>query len=193
MRLFVAAELPDELRGRFARAQEALRKVPLPVRWVPPDGMHLTLKFLGEAAESRLAEIETAVGAARREVGTFRLEAVGVTVFPGRGTPRLVWVEVRGDVAAARRLATAIDVATARIGFPPETRDYRPHLTLGRVKGPGQGDWREALAQGSGSVAGGFEVTEYVLFQSRLGREGAVHTALERFKLAPGPESGGMS
>jgi 2'-5' RNA ligase len=98
---------------------------------------------------------------------------------------------VRGDLATARRLASAIDAATARIGFPPETREFHPHLTLGRVKGPERGDWRPLLARTAGRAAGSFVVTEYVLFESRLGPAGPRYTPIERFALgrpAPAPE-----
>ncbi len=193
MRLFVAAELPDDLRRRLVTVQEALAGAPLPVRWVGPDGIHLTLKFLGEAKESRLEEIRTVLRQAGRNVAPFFLEAAGAAAFPDRGAPRLIWVEIRGDVAAARRLVADIDAATARIGFPPEAREFRAHLTLGRVKGPGRGDWRSILEQTAARAAGEFEVTEYVLFNSRLGPDGAVYTPIERFSLvraAPGGEMG---
>ncbi len=188
MRLFVAAELPADLRRRFLSVQEELARAPLPVRWVQPDGIHLTLKFLGEAGPKRLPEIVEALRGAERGIAPFSLEAAGAAAFPDRGAPRLVWVEVQGDLTAARRLASAIDAATARIGFARETREFRPHLTLGRVKGPERGDWRSILARAGAGAVGGFEVTEYVLFESRLGPAGAVHTPIERFALGgPGP------
>ena len=185
MRLFVAAELPAGLRDRLGSVQESLRQAPLPVRWVRPEGIHLTLKFLGEAPQTRLGEITAALRAAGEGIAPFHLEACGAVPFPVRGTPRLVWVETRGDREAARRLAAAIDAATARIGFPAEAREYRAHLTLGRVKGPGRGEWRAMLERVAGQAAGPFDVREYVLFHSRPGPEGAVYTALQRFPLAP--------
>jgi len=183
VRLFVAAELPAELRRRFASVQEDLSTAPLPVRWVRPDGIHLTLKFLGEAPESRLPEIATVLGEPGRGIAPFSLTASGAAAFPDRGAPRLIWVEVQGDLAAARQLASAIDAATSRIGFAPEARELRPHLTLGRVKGAAHGDWRSILERVAGRAAGGFEVSEYVLFESRLGPHGASYTPIERYAL----------
>ena len=190
MRLFVAAELPDDLRRRLVAVQETLARAPLPVRWVRPDGIHLTLKFLGEASDSRLKEIRTVLGEAGRYVVPFSLEAAGATAFPDRGAPRLIWVEIRGDVAAARRLASDIDAATARIGFPSETREFRAHLTLGRVKGQERGDWRSILEPIAARATGGFEVTEYVLFSSRTGPGGSVYTPIERFALGRAAAAG---
>jgi 2'-5' RNA ligase len=183
VRLFVAAELPFDLRERFVSLQEVLASAHLPVRWVRPEGIHLTLKFLGETEQPRLDGLKAVLREAGRDIRPFSLEAAGAVTFPERGAPRLIWVEVLGDLAAAQRLAGAIDAATSRIGFPSENREYRPHLTLGRVKGPGRGDWRLRVEQAGPRASGRFEVTEYVLFESRLGPGGAVYTSLERFAL----------
>jgi len=191
VRLFVAADLPTDLRGRLESLQRELREAPLPVRWARPDGIHLTLKFLGEVAGSRLEELTTAVAGAGRRVGPFRLETARAVPFPAGGTPRLIWVEVRGDIDQARTLAAAIDAASAPFGVPPETREFTPHLTLGRVKGPGREGWRDVLERAGGSGLGGFEVTEYVLFESRLDPGGAVYTAIRRFPLGREGAAGG--
>jgi 2'-5' RNA ligase len=183
MRLFVAAELPAPLRLRLAAVQEGMQAVPLPVRWVRPEGMHLTLKFLGETEEARLAAIAPALAEAGRNLAPFRLGACGAAPFPARGTPRLVWVEIDGDLEAARRLAAAIDRAVAPLGFPPEGREFKAHLTLGRVRGAAQGEWRAALLKTGEQARGEFEVREYVLFQSRLSPGGSVYTPMERFPL----------
>jgi RNA 2',3'-cyclic 3'-phosphodiesterase len=187
----VAAELPADLRGRLESLQRELRQSPLPVRWVRPDGIHLTLKFLGELAGSRLEEVTTAVAGAGRQVRPFRLEVLRAAPFPAHGTPRLIWVVVEGDIEQARSLAAAIDAATAAIGVPRETREFRPHLTLGRVKGPGREGWRDALERAGAPGLGRFEVTEYVLFESRLDPGGAVYTPLRRFPLVGGGATGG--
>ena len=164
-------------------------------RWTRPEGIHLTLKFLGEAPESRLDEITGVLRGASEGIAPFRLETCGAALFPARGAPRLVWVETRGDLGAARRLAAAIDAATSRIGFPAEAREFQAHLTLGRFKDPVRGEWNTMLEGVAKEAAGVFEVLEYVLFQSRLGPGGSVYTALQRFPLeghAPGvPGLGG--
>jgi len=188
VRLFVAAELPAGLRDKLSSIQESLRQVPLPVRWARPEGIHLTFKFLGETPDSRLGEITEVLRPAGEGIAPFRLEACGAAPFPDRGAPRLLWVETRGDLETARRLAASIDAATARIGFPAEALEFRPHLTLGRVKGPARGEWRGMLERVAGQAAGPLEVREYVLFQSRLGPAGALYTPLQRFPL--GREAG---
>jgi RNA 2',3'-cyclic 3'-phosphodiesterase len=190
VRLFVAAELPPQLRAAFASVQREMAGAPLSVRWVRPEAIHLTLKFLGEVREERLAEILTALRGSGAAIAPFLLEAAGASVFPARGAPRLIWVEVRGNLPAARGLAAAIDSATARVGFPPEAREFRPHLTLGRVKGPGRGDWRSILERAALQATGEFQVSEHVLFESRLGPGGAVYTPIERFRLGSAADLG---
>ena len=189
MRLFVAVDLPADLRARLGAIQEALRPAPLHVRWARAGGIHLTLKFLGEVAAERLETVEAALREAGRGIRPFRLEAAGVGTFPEGGLPRVIWVGVCGDLEALTRLHEEIDRALEGIGFPAEERDYHPHLTLGRVKGPGRGDWRSHIARSAHAPAGAFSVEEYVLFESRLGPQGPAYNALAGFPLVAGGSS----
>lgn len=187
MRLFVAADLPREVRGKLQAIQDELRPIPLSVRWVRPEGIHLTLKFLGEVPEGRRLAIEAALRSrAGGDSRPFALEAAGVGTFPDTGPPRVIRVGVRGSLEEAAKAQRAIDRALEDIGYPPETRAFRPHLTLGRVKGPGRGDWRAFLAGFAEKPAGKFEVREIVLFESRLDPGGASYLPLAVFPLAPG-------
>jgi 2'-5' RNA ligase len=186
VRLFVAADLPAEVRVRLGEIQDRLRPAAPSVRWVRPEGIHLTLKFLGEVAAVRRPGLEAALAGPAMGGTPFHLEASGVGLFPERGAPRIVWVGIRGEVETAAALRRAIDGATQPLGFEPEGREFRPHLTLGRVRGSGGGDWRAALERASIAEAGRFEVREFVLFESRLGPEGAAYTPLARFPLRAG-------
>jgi 2'-5' RNA ligase len=183
--LFVAADLPEDLRGSLVGLQGQLRGVALPIRWVRPEGIHLTFKFLGEIQESRLGDIIRALDqAGGRHIAPFLLRAAGVGTFPERGQPRILWVGVSGDVDAACRLKGTIDEALEGVGFAKEMRDFRPHLTLGRINGPGRGDWRSFLAGFSDVPVGAFEVRRCLLFQSLLGPAGATYRPLSELSLA---------
>ena len=186
MRLFVAADLPEDLRRRLAAIQHELRDLPLPVRWVPPEGIHLTFKFLGVVQGDRVSEIGRALEGGGRGVPAFRLEASGIGTFPERGNPRVLWVGVAGDLAAALRLQEQIDRCLAAIGLPVEDRPFRPHLTLGRVRGRAKGEWRPALETAARQATGILDVQDYVLFESRHDRSGAVYLPLQRYRLAAG-------
>jgi 2'-5' RNA ligase len=188
MRLFFAIEIPAEVRAGLAAVVERLRPRAPEVRWVRPEGIHLTLRFLGEVGEARLGEI---VAAARRvgSGGPLRLRTGGLGSFPDRGRPRVVWVGVEERGAALRRLREDLEAALGRIGFPPEERGWSPHLTLGRVR-PG-GDPRPALAAASAPEAREFEAREFVLMESCLDPAGARYERRAAFPLGCGAEAGG--
>lgn len=140
LRLFVAIELPDDVREALGRIQEDLRRTiervsrqpRAPVRWTRPEGIHVTLKFLGATPPSRVRPLIDALDAA---VPPFRLalQPDGVGNFGGRNNLRTLWVGLDGDVAGLAELATAVDRAVRPLGYAPETRPFRAHLTLARL------------------------------------------------------------
>jgi 2'-5' RNA ligase len=185
VRLFVAVEVPEDLRRRLEEVQSGLRDLPLRLRWVRREAMHLTFAFLGEVPAERLDPIEQALASPEASpVGPFRLVVRGLGAFPAGGRPRVIWAGVAGDLPAATRLKASIDSALEPLGFPAERRDFTPHLTIGRVvDSRGRGDWRPILHAFADTEFGSFEVGECVLFESRLHPEGAQYRALRRFPL----------
>ena len=133
MRLFVALNLPVEERNRLYRAVTPLRRADLPMRWMEPDALHLTLKFLGEVADARVPAIESLLARVAVRHVPFRLELSGVGAFPAVRDPRVVWM---GGNAAPELLALQRDVERefVPLGFEPETRPFSPHLTIGRAR-----------------------------------------------------------
>jgi len=186
VRLFVALDLTRDVRARLEALQAALRTMPLPLRWARPEGIHLTLKFLGEVARERLDEVEAALEAAAPRHAPFLLEAEGVGTFPEAGPPRVIWVGVRDPSGAARALQESIEAELEAIGFARERRGFTPHLTLGRAQGPGRGDWRSFLERSSFGAPERFAVGDYVLFLSRPGPGGTAYQALRRYSLEGG-------
>jgi 2'-5' RNA ligase len=179
MRLFLAVDLPTVLRERLAVVQEELRRNSPGWRWVRPEGIHLTLRFLGEVDELR----ETACRPAWRDaVGRFRrfdLSVGDLGRFPARGRPRVLWVGVREEAEPTLpRLAEALEEAARGLGFAPETRPFHPHLTLARAAGRPR--FVEPRPVAPGMIV---PVDEVVLFRSRLGPGGARYTALDSFPL----------
>jgi RNA 2',3'-cyclic 3'-phosphodiesterase len=187
MRLFVAADLPGEVRVRLGAVQKALARLPLQVRWTRPEGIHLTLTFIGEVPDDRVDRIRAALrDCGCRAMAPAALAAHGVGVFPDRGRPRVLWVGVVGEIEAAGRVKRAVDEALAPVGVVPEDRPFRPHLTLGRVTGARDGGWRAALEPHAAEEFGAFMLAACVLFESRLGAGGARYHALESVPLAGG-------
>jgi 2'-5' RNA ligase len=189
VRLFVAADIPADLRARLAECQKRLRDLPLPMRWSRPEGIHLTLFFLGESPEARVAEIAAAIERVAAAAAPFDLEAHGVETFPARGRPRVVVFGLRGDLDAAARVKQRLDAALETIGFRAEERPFRPHLTLGRAKEGKAGDWRAFLERETGAAGGRFTVRALVLYESLPGPGGSQYRAVRRFPFAAPAES----
>lgn len=189
MRLFVAAEVSLDLRARLVALQERLREVPLSLRLVRPEGIHLTLRFIGEVEKDRLETIVTALAApAGATLPRFVLRAAGLGVFPQRGVPRVIWVDLEGDRDDATRLAEAVEAALVGCGNAPETRPFRPHLTVARVRGAKRGDWRGALARVAEDRLGELAVDRYHLYESQLGPGGAIYRKLSTWELSGGTD-----
>ena len=132
MRLFVALNFPPEIRHALGEATQPLRALGLPVKWVRAEGIHLTLKFLGDVPEERLAELVAALGRARAGARPLALAIGGFGVFPDYQRPRVVWVGVAPD-PALEILEHRVEQEFAPLGFPTEARAFRPHVTLGRA------------------------------------------------------------
>jgi 2'-5' RNA ligase len=189
LRLFIAVELPESVRNTLAATITALqRSAPnSALRWVRPDGIHLTLKFLGATDEDRVPAINTALRIAVRDFAPFELHPAGVGSFGGRRNLRVVWVGVEGDTAAVATLAGRVESALEPLGYLREKRAFNPHLTLARVREDASPSDREsihALLSGfTPPLFEAFRVAHVSLMQSQLQRGGAVYTALNTFAL----------
>lgn len=135
VRLFVACEIPDEPRAVISGVIDDLRqRSGEAVRWVKPDNLHVTLKFLGETPVKKLPAVKLAIQEAVTGHSPFNLEFSSIGTFGGREGLRLMWVGIAGDVLRLEALVKSTNAALAVVGFEPERRPFRPHLTLGRVR-----------------------------------------------------------
>jgi 2'-5' RNA ligase len=132
LKLFIALNLPPPVRQALWEAATPLRDRTLPVKWVRAEGIHLTLKFLGDVEEERAAELAGALARAAAGTHPLALALGGFGVFPDFERPRVVWVGVAAD-PALEILQHRVEQEFAPLGFPSEARPFRPHITLGRV------------------------------------------------------------
>ncbi len=186
LRLFVAVDLPGQVRDALDRLQGELRRHDLSdLRWVRPQGIHLTLKFLGETPAGKVAAITDALAGATRGRRSFHLALGEPGTFGGR-RPRVLWLDVIGDIEPLRELQATVEEALAEVGFPPEERGFSPHLTLARVRqpvSPGMGDRVDRALRAVTPPRAEFDVREVVLMRSTLQPGGAVYERLAAFPL----------
>ena len=189
LRLFVACELPSEMKAALTALQDALRRQGAPpVRWVRPEGIHLTLKFLGAVPAGRVADICAALAPTVEGIRPLGLSLGSLGAFGGRRGARVVWVGIEGDVERVAELQRRVEAALARLGFRPEDRPFSAHLTLARVPDHVGSADRERLWDLTKALAtpeaAPVTVRELSLMRSILGPGGAVYERLAAFPLS---------
>ncbi len=184
LRTFVAVPLPETVRDVAARLQDRLRHQGLSMRWVKPEGIHLTLKFLGDVSSDALDGIAAVLARVAAGAAPLDLRAAGLGVFPGIRQPRVLWMGIQGPTDRLIGLARRIDSDLADCGFAVEKRPFRAHLTLARARAPIEPrHLGEALAAEGGFDPVPFAAGEIVLYRSELKPDGAVYTRLATWPL----------
>jgi len=192
MRLFIALDIPDEIRAKMTRYLEGVREFAPDARWVKPESFHVTLKFIGEQKDDQVERIQHELATVHAQ--PFDISLRGQGFFPNPRSPRVFWLGIEAPDQLAQ-LANSIDEAISRTGIPRETNDYRPHLTLARSGSgrpqPRAGDHPSPplrrLAdklQGKPSPDfGTMTAREFFLYESKLGPGGARYSKVARFSL----------
>ena len=189
IRAFVAVELPAQVKNALAELIEELHRADIrSIRLVRPEGIHLTLKFLGDVEEEQVEQVVTAVSNASRMHRAFGLELGSVGAFPSRNAPRVLWVGLRGDPEPLLRLQHGIEQALAPLGFAREDRPFSAHLTVARMgRGASPAERRKAAdVLFSAEMPTGLrvEVNAVSLMRSELRPDGAVYQRLSNIPLA---------
>ncbi len=155
------------------------------MRWVRGEGIHLTLKFLGDTPEETVPRISEVLTAAISDIRSHELSLGRIGTFGGK-RPRVLWVDLDGEVEALRSLQEAVEEALSKLGFERERRAFNPHLTLARVRPEASSEMAEPIAAALESVrtpSARIAVREVALIQSTLGRGGAVYNRLHTVHL----------
>jgi RNA 2',3'-cyclic 3'-phosphodiesterase len=182
MRLFIGIPLPGEYARIIGEIQDRWKKrLSSNVTWVRPELVHVTLKFLGEVDQGRVADIVSAMGALARESFGARGGVGGV--FPDRGAPRVVWVGMDRGGEECAECFRCLDDGLARTGFAPESRPFRPHLTVARIKVADRGDDWPGLLRDLGQGWPEFAVDRIVLWQSVLSSFGPTYRKVAEMRL----------
>lgn len=195
MRIFIGIDLDSEVRLRISRFLEGVQGFAPNAKWVQPESLHITLKFIGEQTPSQVDGITERLR--RIESNGFEIRAGGYGFFPTVKAPRVFWIGIHAGPQLAA-LAESVDAAVAELGILREDRPYSPHLTLARAGGrSGSPKWRKgdgpnavfAVLEKRLAAMGDFDfgtmmAGEFILYQSQLSPGGSKYTKLHRFPLA---------
>jgi 2'-5' RNA ligase len=191
MRIFIALDIDDAIRKRLQLFMDGVRGFAPDARWVRPESMHVTLKFIGEKAVEAVEKIKQTLASVQTEICEISFRGYGF--FPTSKAPRVFWAGIEAGPQLTA-LAKSVDEATAALGIPKEEHAFSPHLTLARRGGSGAPRWRqgdapnqsfqrlqERLAGMPVPEFGTMTAREFFLYQSQLMRGGAQYTKIGRF------------
>ncbi len=185
MRAFLAVELPDESRVRLSALTEKLAESRADVKWVEPQNLHVTMRFLGDISQDQLADIRTRLQTVERETPKFDAQLSQPGAFPSIRAPRVIWMGIGEGHEALSRIAVLINDGLGALGIVSETRKFVAHVTLGRARSSrGLDRLSRQLSGVSWSAPQSFAVGHITLFESRLSSAGSVYTTLARFPLS---------
>lgn len=187
IRSFLAVELPPHILSKIGEIQDRLRTSRADVRWVKVERIHLTLKFFGNIEEAQIADISSVMEEAAAQKSAFSVSVKGLGAFPSIRNPRVIWLGLDGWEENLLPLQGEIETGLEAVGFRPEERPFRPHLTVGRVKSlKGKGDLVDLMERERDVNFGPFVVARIVLFRSDLRPTGPIYTPMAIRELAGG-------
>jgi 2'-5' RNA ligase len=187
-RAFIALPLPRMVLDHLSGVQQCLATKGIRARWVRPEGIHLTLKFLGHLAPEKVEAVVAALDRVAAHHTPLQLTTLGLGGFPNIGRPRVLWVGIGGESAHLGRLHQAIEAGLLPLGWPAEKRSFRGHLTLARAKGqrPFERHVGGLLAQCEPYQPVAFVADKLTLYRSHLRPEGAVYDKISQRVLSGG-------
>ncbi len=180
IRAFIALDIPDDIKQRIAiETAPLVRAAEDTVRWVTPENIHLTIKFLGDVSPNQLELLNHTLSTEAAALPPFNMEIGGLGCFPNPRRPRVIWIGIQAP-ASLQHLVHTIENATGKIGYPPEEKTFSPHLTIGRVKPHAENTpaLRTLLENMNVPSFGTASVNAIHLFRSELKPGGAVYSLL---------------
>ncbi|MBI4115836.1 MAG: RNA 2',3'-cyclic phosphodiesterase [Candidatus Omnitrophica bacterium] len=181
MRAFLALPLTQLFESEVATLIQNLKKKYPGPRWVKSSEIHITLHFFGDIAPEDVSKISKCVIPVTEEVRSFSIHLKGIGAFPNTHQPRVIWTGLEGEIKPLADMQAALEKNLKKVGFPMEKREFKPHLTLARVKT--RGDFGGLEGEKFGPTVSK-RVSEIVLFQSRLTPEGAHYDVVETYPLS---------
>jgi 2'-5' RNA ligase len=188
IRCFVAVNIDEGLKRDLYNATQGLREIRCDVKWVSPENMHITLKFLGDTPEELVPKISGRLSGIACSHGPFRIRLRSAGVFPDRRRPRVVWIDM-SETDEILKLQKEVEESLITLGYKKENRPFSPHLTIGRVRAP---EGSDSLVRGVETLKekdfGIIQVEKISLMRSDLRAAGAKYISVGEFYL--GKEKG---
>lgn len=188
IRSFIAIELPEEIKSELHQLQAELKITRHAfVKWVTPESIHITLKFMGNISSQKVAEIIRVMEEASQGVSSFQLKIGRLGAFPNLRQPRVLWLGIEGETDELAALQRRIDSGLVPLGFAQETRPFSPHLTLARLREKTSPEERrqfgEFLMKAPPGLNHEFSISSISLMRSQLLPVGAVYNRLAEVRL----------
>jgi 2'-5' RNA ligase len=187
-RIFIAFNLPDDAKTEAGILLETLKRELEGVRWVRPEIMHSTLHFLGDLDNEQIGRVKLAMQSLAGKFKAFRFRFGKTSGFPNNRHPKVIFLECRQTNGnSVFKFQKLLGEKLEQNGISVDARSWRPHITLGRVKDPGAGQFGDysSVPRVDMTVDMTFDILTYDLMESTLGRDGPEYTILERFNLIP--------
>lgn len=179
IRIFIAVELKERTHSELSLLQSALKKSEADVKWVDPQIIHLTLKFLGYIDDKKIKDVQNILNDVAKNFKPFVLSLKEIGAFPRLDYPRIIWVGVDEGKDEASQLTKELENKLEKIGIPKEDREFHPHITLGRVKSPKNKDRLKSIIETTKfELSSKIDVDHLTLFKSQLTPQGPIYTPL---------------
>ncbi len=183
LRLFIAIEIPPEIKSQIAKVISQLQSAEADIRWGRPEKLHITLKFLGETREEVLPQIVLLLEGVAGNTSPFTIRYSGLGCFPTMHEPRVVWVGVDDIADRLRPLVASIEAEMTSIGLEKEVKEFHPHVTIGRMKNRKNISTLLRTMQSITLESQPTSITEIVLIKSELKPNGSVYGLVKAFEL----------
>jgi 2'-5' RNA ligase len=183
LRCFIAIEMSDPIKKEIGKLLDIMQKHDVDIKWVAPEHIHLTLKFLGSTSDALLPDIRESLSKILSSYKPFYIKICGTGVFPNRKYPRVIWTGI-DDSDILNKMKGDIEQAMALLGFQKEDKAFNPHLTLGRVRSSkGVMNIVNELDNYKTMEFGILHIDHIKLMKSDLKPKGAVYTCLHAIPL----------
>ena len=184
IRIFIAIQLPDEVKKNIVELTNELKQTETAVKWVEEKNLHITLKFLGWVEDRKIDNVVELATKASAGIGSFKARFEGIGTFPPGKTPRVVWAGVAEGCDKLTKLANKLEEILSDAGYRSEEREFNSHVTIGRIKEKkGVDKLKEKIERFKDSKFGEAWVDSIVIMKSTLTPKGPIYDRIKEVKL----------